>query len=421
MLLLLLAGLYVTGQAQEMAAAKHQLPELLRSTPAIATPGTELELEGYRLGWPDADGVEVAFVQGEASIVAHPTGGGWQATDLDNGLQQMKVVVPYGIEPGNCQIQISVNGKKSAPITIEIPLMVSPPEISEVIPRWSEPGDIVWVSGSGFGESDEIELIDAGGNIHHFPAGSTSTGIKTAFSLPANLPNGETVVKIVEKRSGGNQASNPISFWVNNGPVPLDVWGKWLSSVAPGQWLDLVVTSIKPLERADRAEAAFTQNGKQYIVPIVGRVYPRAHVPKFLLAGDAKITTRTWRNGQPSVWSEPIDYKILDHPASPQVFSLESPTLSQPIYLGPSAPALITLKAGDQITLRGKFPVASGKNLELMLTGEQGSIKLAITDFAPGAIKVQLPLQLLQGNWQLDLRCVDSSATEHLPIKFEID
>ncbi|MEW6732086.1 MAG: hypothetical protein AB1489_12230 [Acidobacteriota bacterium] len=418
--LVLLAGLYVTSQAQEMVASRERLPEIVGTTPTAATPGTEMELTGYRLGWPNIANVRVLFLQNGLEYPVRPTGGGWEAADLLRGRQHMKVLVPDGVQPGPCEILLETNGEGSAAITIEIQPVIEPAQVTGLEPRWAQPGEVIWIRGVGFGIYDEIELIDGQGEVRRFPCNSSSSATAAAFTLPNNLPDGEASLYVVERRSGNEQRSGKLSLMISNGPVPLDVWGSWLTPVAPGQWLDLVITSLKPLERAERAEVAFEQNGKRFIVPIVNYNYPRVHVPSKLTAGEATLATRTWRAGKASPWSEPVSYKLLAQPVPPLVMSLEVVPLAEPIYLGPSAPEMLVVMAGEELILRGKFPVASVTNLSIVLQGKERSFPLTPSVLDPNAMKIQLPAELSPGDWRLNIAGEDGKGSP-LPIKLHVE
>ncbi len=419
--LVFLAGLYVTGKAQEMVAERKKAPELIRVIPEQATPGTEIEIEGYRLGWPQSKDMQVVFWQNAIPYTTYATGGGWQAKDLDNGLQQMKVVVPQGINSGYCSLVVEANGFSSTPIPLEINLSISPPTITETSSRWVAPGEVVWITGTGFGISDEIELIDSNGQFHYINAGSTSSGIKTAFPLPMEISEGEALVRIIEHRSGNNQPSNPITITVSRGPVPLELLANWLPSLAPGQWLDLVTANFKPLEKADKAEILFNQGSQPFVVEIQGNTYPRIYIPNQLLPGNVKISTRTWLKNKVSVWSDPIDYTLLAEPVAPNVISMEIVGWDEPIYLGPNTPKTFNLHSGDTLVLRGNFPVANTNRLRLILKSDNRSFTLIPTFLDPGSIKVKLPANLPTGNWALTIKSTENKAFSKLPIQLYIN
>jgi hypothetical protein len=417
--LVFLAGLYVTGKAQEMVAERKKAPELTRVIPEQITPGTEIQIEGYRLGWPHPKDMQVVFWQNAIPYTTYAIGGGWQAKDLDNGLQQIKVVVPQGINPGSCSLVVETSGLSSTPIPLQIDLSISPPSITETGSRWVAPGEVVWVTGTGFGISDEIELIDAKGQFHYINAGSTSSAIKTAFTLPMEIAEGEALVRIIEHRSGNNQPSNPIPIIVSRGPVPLELLANWLPSLAPGQWLDLVTANFKPLEKADRAEILFNQGDEPFVVEIQGNTYPRVHIPSQLLPGNVKISTRTWRKNTASVWSDPIDYTLLAEPVAPNVISMEIVGLDEPIYLGPNTPKSFNLQNGDTLVLRGNFPVANTDKLRLVLKNDTRSFTLIPTFLDPGSIKVKLPTHLPISDWALTLKSTENKAFSKLPIQIQ--
>ncbi|MFY9224578.1 MAG: hypothetical protein WAQ98_18025 [Blastocatellia bacterium] len=418
--LVFLAGLYVTGKAQEMAATQEKIPQLLRIIPDQGTPGTELEIEGYRLGWPILKDVQVVFYQNGIQHTTYPIGGGWQARDLSNGLQQMKITVPDTISPGECVVVIKNNGLTSTSLSFHIDRTITPPTIVEASLNWASPGQVIWITGIGFAISDEIEVTDANGQTFFIETGSSSSGVKTAFTLPKEIIDGTALIRVIERRSGNRQASNPISLKISRGPIPLELLSNFLPSVASNQWLDLIAANLKPLEIADHAEALFQQNSQEIIVPIYGRTYPRVHVPATLQPGIVSIATRTWQKNNSSVWSEPITYTLAAQPSPPTVMSVEVVGWNEPIYLGPSAPETFAVKSEDSLILRGRFPVANAENLRLVLKNSISSFTLTPSSLDPGTIKVKLPNNLALGNWQLTLKSIESKASSRLNIYLQV-
>jgi hypothetical protein len=419
--LVFLAGLYVTGRAQEMVAERKKAPELIRTIPQQITSGIEIEIEGYRLGWPSSKDTQVIFWQNAIPYTTYPTGGGWQAKDIDNGLQQMKVVVPQGINPGFCSLVVETDGVSSIPIPLEIASSIDPPVLIETRSKWAIPGEAVWVTGTGFGILDEIELIDSKGEFFYIKPGSTSSAIKTAFTLPANTADGEALVRVIEHRSGKNQPSNPLFITVSRGPVPLELLANWLPTLAPGQWLDLVIANFKPLEKADKAEILFNQGDQPYVVEIQGNTYPRVHIPNQLQPGNVKISTRTWSKNKASIWSEPIDYTLLAEPVAPSVISMEIVGWNEPIYLGPSTPKTFSINGKDTLIFRGNFPVSNTNKLKLVLKNDTQNMVLTPTFLDPGSIKVQLPNNLSGENWTITLKSTENKAFSKLPINLIIN
>ena len=93
--------------------------------------------------------------------------------------------------------------------------------------------------------------------------------------------------------------------------------------VAPGQWLDLVVTSEMPSKDAERVEVAFRQKNQLLILPLEDPKKLRVQVPAALFPGSVEIQTRTWVAGEASPWSAPVDFRLLDKPAASKVNSLK--------------------------------------------------------------------------------------------------
>lgn len=310
--------------SQHPGSSPREAPQLTRITPEAAAPSTRIKLEGFRLGANLDEGVRVIFVQGTAEYSAPAQGGGFENADLERGPQALGVVVPDDLQPGSSGVIVEVEGRRSASLALKINVAATPPVLSGFRPLLPQPGETIWIDGTGFSESDDFELIDASGKTHHVGNGQgTSDADVAAFTLPSDLPGGETTLRAIEHRSGSSQVSNTLSFSVVSGPAPLDVWSDWLMPVAPGQWLDLVVTSEMPIKDAKRVEVAFRQKNQLLILPMEDPKKLRVQVPSALFPGSVEIQTRTWVAGEASAWSSPIDFRLLDKPAASKVHSLE--------------------------------------------------------------------------------------------------
>src|SRR5262249_44352472 len=147
-------------------------------------------------------------------------------------------------------------------ISIEITRW-KPPEITAISPPWAQPGEDVSFEGSGFHITDDFVLIDARGHKHQFEPGHAAKD--SGQTIPTDLPEGEATLYIVNRDNPSALPSRKFKLQVSRGPTPLDIWQSDLTPVAPGQWLNLVVTTLKPLKGAERAEVAFQQSGQMVI------------------------------------------------------------------------------------------------------------------------------------------------------------
>ena len=320
-LMLLCSGASV--QSQHPGSTPREAPQLTRITPEATAASTRIKIEGLRLGASLDEGVQAIFVQGNAEYFARPNGGAYDTADLEHNPQALNVVVPDHLQPGPSEVIVEVLGQRSASLGLKISIPATPPMLSGLRPLLAQPGATIWIDGTGFSSSDVFELTDALGKPHNIENDhGTSDADVAAFTLPKDFPGGETTLRVVEHRSGSSQASNTLSFTVVSGPAPLDVLSDWLMPVAPGQWLDLVVTSEVPIKDAERVEVAFRQKNQLLILPLEDLKKLRVQVPSALSPGGVEIQTRTWVAGEASQWSSPVDFRLLDQPAAAKVYNL---------------------------------------------------------------------------------------------------
>jgi len=399
-------------------------PEVTRCVPDEASVGTVLDLQGYRLGaiGKYADRVKVHFIQGKVHHLTTRNGGSGATNDEQNGFQHLDVNVPEGLALGPCQVAVEVEGQQSAPLEIEITTW-RPPEITSIMPPWAQPGQHILLEGSGFHVDDDIVLIDAQGRRHQFEPGHAAR--HSGQTLPADLAEGEAILWIVNRRNPDDQPSRGITLQVSCGPIPLEIWPDMLMPVAPGQWLNLVVTTYKPLEGAERAEVAFQQNS-QIISPIVDYESPRVEVPRNLSPGKVSLLTRTWRNGKSSPWSPAVSYQLLAQPAAPQIEVIEigSPDNASFIFLyeGPDRRQNFTIEPGKTMVWRGKFPVASVDRLRVIIEGSGAAWTITpVAGSNSGQMKIEAPQDIPKGDWQLIVRDLDYGTSAKLPITMRIE
>jgi hypothetical protein len=311
-------------QSQNPGSTRREAPQLTRITPEAAAAYTHIKIEGFRLGANLDQGVRVIFVQGTAEYSARFNGSEYETADVERGPQALNVVVPVDLQPGSAGVIVEVEGQSSASLALKINVAATPPVLSSIRPLLPQPGDTIWIDGTGFSPSDVFELTDALGQTHRIVNGDgTSDADAVAFTLPKDFPGGETTFRVIEHRSGSSQVSNTLSFSVIRGPAPLDLWSDELMPVAPGQWLDLVATSETPIKNAERVEISFRQKNQLLILPMEDLKKLRVQVPSALVSGSVQIKTRTWVAGEASPWSSPVNFRLLDKPAASKVYSLE--------------------------------------------------------------------------------------------------
>jgi hypothetical protein len=419
--LLLCAIGFVRGQDNKDSS---EAPQITRCTPGSASVGTVLDIEGYRLGALSLEKVRAHFIQGKSDYIATLCGSeGENVNDEQGQLQHLEANVPEGLILGLCQVIVEVDGRRSVPITIEITPW-KPPEITAISPPWAQPGEHVSFDGSGFHITDDIVLIDARGRKHQFEPGGAAT--YSGQKIPDDLPEGEATLYIVNRDNPGDPPSRSFKLQVSHGPVPLDIWPAELMPVAPGQWLDLIVTTLKPLERAERAEVAFQQSGQLIISPVVNHASPRVQVPRRLRSGEVTLLTRTWQGSKASSWSEPVLYQLTRQPvtSSVEVIEIESPDKSTYVYLGdgPDRPQKFKIRPGGAMKLQGTFPVASVDRLQVILERFGRTLTLKpIALESPGIMKIVLPDDLPPGDWQISVLSLDDDVTARLPIAMHIE
>ena len=327
----------------------------------------------------------------------------------------------------------------------------------------------------------------------------TSSPDTDALNIPADIPDGEVTLRVIERRSGTNAAGNALVFMVTRGPKPPEVAAEWLMPVAPGQWLDLPVRSEDPINRADQIEISFTQREQLHIIPLADPKVLRVQVPTALLPGNVQIRMRTWVADKVSEWSVPTSFRLLNRAAAPKIYSLEivpvraeagfkqgdqilsivtvdeldyprvrvpieilSQTLSrglvqiitrvwrggQPsdwlagyggfqwpttfvdgksgtlrfgdrIDIGPDTLNPVLVYRGESLLLQGTFPVESVDKLQVSLEAV-GHVPVLSNPTKVGnsrEVKIHLPHDLEDGEWQLTISNPDDGATLRLPVR----
>ena len=343
--------------------------------------------------------------------------------DENNGRQTLEVIVPEEVELGPTQVVVETNGGRSAPISVTI-VEWKLPQLISISPTHGSPGTDVLITCSGFHINDEIELRDAAGKIMVIPSGGSSRG--TGVRLPMDVAEGPMTIRIGSMRHG-DQFTEPMKFLVTNDPVPVELAVESMTSVAPGQWLDLLVNSLRPLKLSERTEVIFKQAGKEIVVAAPNPRRPQVAVPTALSPGEVQLQTRTWRNGHPSVWSKEFSFTLADRPVAltVQAIRLENGSWVH-LWPGPDKPQSFAASAGDGIVMNGLFRVADAKKLKAWLVGSAGEIELAVSELDPKAdyfndVIVKLPETLGKGDWRLLVSNTDDGTQVEVAIVIRIN
>jgi len=428
-------------EAQSKAKpASSEAPILLPNPAPFVEPGSSIELVILYPGGLPENFLEVRFVflQNGRTLVAPPGGG---CGELEAGTQTFNVSVPQGLDPGTCQVVAQIEQKETRPIELMIAADISPPVITgqypqvtsvpQEPPRPAQPGDSVYIEGTNFGRSDEVEITDSQGVLHVVPANSSSSAGLTGFMVPEDIADGEATFEIVEQRSGTRQRSKKVTLQIRNVPLPLEITWNGLRPVAPGQFIDIGFETVPPYDKSHRVEVGFTQNGNTTIVEFLLEPNVELHVqvPDILLPGDVFVRTRTRRDDAVSEWSKPATMNLLVTPAPPLVEAVElirkiKPDQSEPfIHLKDDRMTVLKVEPGDRIAVGGCFGTESSRTvrLELRRGARHILLKPAASDrVLPTYFEIELPDDLQGGEWQVFV-CEEQHLTRaKLPLRLEV-
>ena len=193
------------------------------------------------------------------------------------------------------------------------------------------------------------------------------------------------------------------------------------------EYLGVVEEATAPLKRSELTEITFKQGGRSILVSAPNPHRPHIGVPGALSAGEVQLQVRTWRDGRPSAWSDPIQFRLSEKPVPPSVgaIRLEKGNWVQ-LWPGPDRQKSFSASAGDLIVINGSFPVADASKLKVSLTGSAGSMDLTVSELDEKAdwfseVCVKLPDTLEKGDWRMTVASADDSAHVELPIVIHIE
>ncbi|HVQ64903.1 MAG TPA: hypothetical protein VMT78_10235, partial [Terriglobia bacterium] len=172
-----------------------------------------------------------------------------------------------------------------------------------------------------------------------------------------------------------------------------------------------------------RAEAGFKQGDQILSIVTVDELdFPRVRVPIEILSqtlsrGLVQIITRVWRGGQPSDWL--AGYGGFQWPTT--FVDGKSGTLrfGDRIDIGPDTPNPVLVYRGESLLLQGTFPVESVDKLQVSLEAV-GHVPVLLNPTKVGnsrEVKIHLPHDLEDGEWQLTIRNPDDGAALRLPVR----
>lgn len=416
----LLCGLSVAIQSQARVSRESHPPEVISCTPNIGSVDSVLQLTGYRLVVDNPNDEKIFFIQGGKSYKTWSGGSHFVTNDLQGGQQELDVNVPEGVKPGPCQIVVEVRGRRSVPVTVEIADW-TPPVLNHPSLERAMPGDMVWVFGTNFHVNDEIELSDASGKMRRFESGAQ--GDNVAFQIKDDTPDGPLTVRVGNKRYGNGQYSLPLTITITRAPLPLVLWTDMMRSVAAGQWVDLTVTTLKPVEHGERIEVAFRQGDRPTVISAVTGPDLHVRVPAELKPGEVQLQTRTVRDGMASDWSKAETYQISEQRVAPFVDVIEvDGERGINLWPGPDKPESFETKAGARLVLHGQYPVSDVGALAVRLDGPGGQVILTTSREEKDSrrIKVELPQDLPCGDWHLIILNSEDKTETTVPVVMHI-
>ena len=395
--------------AGKRRAVIDESPRISAVIPDTSMIKSMISISGYNLVKNiDLFTVDVFFVQGDQKHKAQTGVSSSERRDFLN------VIVPDGLSPGQWQITVAVGGRESAPVEITI-IEQQEIELVGVVPPLTRPRQTISIGTKHPMQfTDYILLTDADGRQWRLNnAGMSLDSIY--LKLPDEVADGEALVRVGREVNGREQISEPISFFVFSGPLPLDPSVvKNMTPVAAGQWTYLP-DSDSEAGRADRIDFEFRQNDVVFVgeaaMPEVfvrdGRVQSdknfRIRIPPRLKPGTIMVRTRTWLDNVVSEWSEPAAFSVLESPAQLLIWSIYLESTS----LKPQIEGFINAQTGDTLLLYGHFPVKRVNDLRIQLKSTKKTLKIQALNTSGGGVIVEIPPQARPGEWELVIDAKD--------------
>ena len=408
-----------SGEGPKNNASPDMGPVVNDWQPKTGSINSIIELRGYRLH-PDAvERAKVFFIQNGIEIRTVSSGGTSITNDQLNGAQTLEVIVPENAAPGSGQFVVELNGRRSRPAIVEVTEWKAP-VVKSLTPTSGSPGTVVNIECEGFHIYDELELTDVAGKQVRFDSGGSSKG--TIFRIPEDAQSGVLTVRIGNTKYGKGQYSEAFTFTVTNDPAPLESITPRVQPIAPGQWLDLQASSNDTLKHSERTEVSFKQAGRTIVGATPKPFRPHVEVPTALSPGKVELQARTWRDGRPSQWSEPIVISLADKPVAPEVSAirLENGSWVQ-LWPGPDRATSFRVAPGDVVVMNGRWRVADASKLKVSLVRMGEVIALTAAELDEKAewfseVHVRLPKSLGVGDWRMLVSSETDGAEVEVPL-----
>jgi hypothetical protein len=378
-------------------------PRIQSVVPAVVASNSVLAVKGYALGLENHYSVRVLFVRDNLERTGRISSSGRMVDrDADSEYQYMDVFVPTDLTPGPWQLVIDANGRRSAPVAVEI-IEAAEPQLIGILPARVHPAQMVLLISKTPAQVDDLaELTDARGRQWRMATGVSSQGI--GLLLPDEVADGEASIRVGRSVNGAERFSAPFRFLVTSGPLPLESSAvSLMTPVAPGQWTDLVKDADIEFEvrRVDRIEVQFQQGNVTEISRATGPDKVHVQVPRRLTPGQVSVRTRTWIEKTASEWSTAVTFTVPARPVAPTITEIEGgPFRNLVWWAGDDAPAVAAARRGEALVLRGHFPVGKAADLRVRLRGPRADLDLQSMD-VDGGVRVGIPSSSASGDYRL--------------------
>jgi hypothetical protein len=384
-------------------------PTIVAPSPGFAAPNSFLGVSGYDFGLEDRRTARAIFIQGTTEHVADFNGPSWTESPGSRRYYSVDIRVPAELAPGQWALVIESNGVRSEAIPVVI-RTASELAIAGLSPPRPHPSQLVRLSTRSFAQVvDFVQVTDARGGTWRIPTGGSTTGI--GFTLPDDVVDGEANVRLGRTENGVDRLSEPWSFLITSGPLPLSPAAVTaMTPVGPGQWTDLGRDHVIEFEmsRADRIDVEFRQGALALTNRATGPNKDHVQVPRRLNPGDVDVRTRTWIGRIASEWSEPALFRVLQEPVPPSITFIGVGLTQRLVWSSGDRDTVVQTQPGEALVLRGHFPVTSARDLRVQLRSGRRILDLPAVD-VDGGVRVIIPRQAASNEWRIVVAARDRS------------
>ena len=125
--------------------------------------------------------------------------------------------------------------------------------------------------------------------------------------------------------------------------------------------------------------------------------------------GLVSVRNRTWIEQTASEWSAPVEYRVLARRVSPSIDSIEAgPVRSLVWWSGDAALTFFAAKPGDELVIRGHFPVAGAAELRIQMRRAGQTLDLSPAN-VDGGVRADVPPDAAAGEWRLLIGSTDGT------------